>query len=489
MKRGVFLKKLICILLCVSVIFLTASCGSKQKDLATQYKEIINKYETQYGTITTDRKTYCTNDALGGVSYLELIDFDNNGTDELLIIFDQNSPKVDLGGALTCQIYADVDGTATRVYECNLAITDIRTAVANTIGCDFTGRTLCFTSDGSKTGLLQVRMHTMELEYYPLKIYDSENEEPTTTYNHSFLEYQYMSFDGVDFVIDTVIAIEKGTPSSNLFLLNGEACSESTFNESKTPVTRYIEISSHNLDKCIEQVDAVKTALGIEKTAITEYTPDITAPLLTKEQLKEKYSRLLKKYDEKYSIAYSEYIDFNNDGFDELLMVYPTTDTNKYHYSSEKYIYVCQVFGIQGEDAVSLISFKLPVNNYRGLNGKTLCIAQLNGKICLYNFMDYTLYMPEEGLSDFKNVDDYHHQFFTSDCYYAYNGEKFILEGKYTWQGERDEMITMINNVRCSQEELHEYQESLDTIIKKIDISSEATELTAHNEEAEQANK
>ncbi|MBR5442018.1 MAG: hypothetical protein IKV44_03605 [Clostridia bacterium] len=479
------MKRLISIILCVSVMLLTTACGSTQKDLTTQYCEIINKYENQHGTITTGRKTYCPNDALGGVSYLELIDFDANGTDELLIIFDQNSPEVDLGGALTCHIYADLDGTATRVYECNLAITDIRTAVSNTIGCDFTGRTLCFTEDGSKTGLLQVRMYTQEMEYYPLKIYDTEKAEPITTYNHSFLEYQYLSFNGTDFVTDRAVAVEKGSPSSNLFLLDGSVCSEYTFNESKIPVARYVEPASLNFDKCLEGIDSVKTALGIEKTTPSAYTPNVIAPRLKSEQITEKYTRLLKNYEEKYTVAYSEHIDFNNDGFNELLMVYPTNNVSKFHYSPEKYVYVCQVFGVQGEELVSLISFNLPVNDYRSLNGKTLWIAQLNGKTCLYSFMNYTLHMPEEGLSDFINVDDNYHQFFTSDCYYSYNGEGFVLEGKYSWQGERDEMITMINDKRCTHEEFHKYQESLDTIIRKIDITPDNDASTITTEKPE----
>ena len=479
------LKKLVSIILCVSVIILTTACGSTQKDLTTQYCEIINKYEDLYGTISTDRASYSPNDALGGVSYLELIDFDSNGTDELLIIFDQNTREVDLSGALTCHIYASLEGTAERIYECNLAITDIRTAVANTIGCDFTGRTLCFTSDESKTGLLQVRMYTKEMEYYPLKIYDAEKAEPITTYNHSFLEYQYLSFNGTEFVTDNVIAVEKGSPSSNLFLLNGETCSEFTFNEGKRAITRYVEPAIYNFKKCLAQLDAVKTELGLEKTSPAQYTPSVTAPSLTTEQIAEKYDQLFKKYNEKHSVAYSERIDFNNDGFNELLMVYPTDNTNKYHYSAEKHVYTCQVFGAQGQEVISLITFNLPVNDYRGLNGKELWIAEINGKSCLYNFMNCTLYMPEAGLSDFINVDDNHHQFFTSDCYYAYDGEGFVLESKYTWQGERDEMITMINDAPCTHEEFHKYQESLDTIVRKIDITPDNDNSATATEAAE----
>ncbi|MBO5896899.1 MAG: hypothetical protein J6Q83_06340, partial [Clostridia bacterium] len=173
------------------------------------------------------------------------------------------------------------------------------------------------------------------------------------------------------------------------------------------------------------------------------------------------------------------------DGFNELLMVYPTDNTNKYHYSAEKHVYTCQVFGAQGQEVISLITFNLPVNDYRGLNGKELWIAEINGKACLYNFMNCTLYMPEAGLSDFINVDDNHHQFFTSDCYYAYDGEGFVLESKYTWQGERDEMITMINDAPCTHEEFHKYQESLDTIVRKIDITPDNDNSATATEAAE----
>ena len=257
---------------------LTAACSKtteSPEDLNTQYTQLIRKYEADYGTITKDRRSFCLNDALGGVSYIELIDFDNNSTDELLIIFDQNTKQNNLYGALTCHIYAEVDGKATFVYEQNLAIADIRTTVANTIGCDFKGRTLCLTSDNGKTGIIDVRMHTIELEHYPLKIKDSSKSEPITTYNHSFLEYTYLSFNGTDFVADTTIAIEKGSPSSNLFLLNGETCSEYTFNENKTPVTKYIEASTHLFDKALKQIDSTKAALGMEPTVLSEYTPQV----------------------------------------------------------------------------------------------------------------------------------------------------------------------------------------------------------------------
>ncbi len=480
------MKKTVSIILCVALVLLTAACGNTQNDLNSQYIEIINKYETDYGTITKDRKTFCLNDALGGVSYVELIDFDNNGTNELLIVFDQNSKENNLNGALTCHIYAETDSKATLVYNKNLAIADIRTTVANTIGCDFKGRTLCLTSENGKTGLLEVRMYTEELEYYPLKIYDSTKAEPVTTFEHSFLEYKYLSFNGTEFVADTTIAIEKGSPSSNLFLLNGDTCSEYTFNENKKPITKYIEASTHLLDKSLEQINSVKASLGMESTALSEYTPQIVKPQLTAKELYGKYNTILKDYKTKHSIAYVDLVDFNNDKFKEFIIIYGIpNENNAHHYSAEKYIFICEIFGAQGKDVVNLLTFNLPVNDYRGLEGKTLWLAEMNGKTYLCDCMNYTLHMPEEGLSDFVNVDDEYHQFFTADCYFTYNGEKFVLENKYIWQGERDEMITMINDKRCSAEEFHKYQQSLDTITQKADISFNNKDLTTHNAEIE----
>lgn len=499
------MKKFISIILCFTLTLLTAACSKtteSPEDLNTQYTQLISKYEADYGTITKDRRSFCLNDALGGVSYIELIDFDNNGSDELLIIFDQNTKQNNLNGALTCHIYAEVDGKATFVYEQNLAIADIRTTVANTIGCDFKGRTLCLTSDNGKTGIIDVRMHTIELEHYPLKIKDSSKSEPITTYNHSFLEYTYLSFNGTDFVADTTIAIEKGSPSSNLFLLNGETCSEYTFNENKTPVTKYIEASTHLFDKALKQIDSTKAALGMEPTVLSEYTPQVLKPQLTQKEIYSKYSNILKDYKDKYGeitppevenapitcdgVAYTDLIDFNNDGFKEFLIVYGTLNKkDTHHYSPEEHIFICEIFGTQATEVVNLVKLNLPVNDYRGLMGKTLWLAEQNGKTYLCNYMNYTLHMPEEGLSDFTNVDDKYHQFFTADCYFAYNGEKFVLENKFIWQGERDDMITMVNDKRCSLEEFHKYQHNLDAITKKIDIYSDYNSLMTHNAEIE----
>ncbi len=480
------MKKFISIILCFVLVLLTAACGNTPKDLNSQFVEIIDKYESDYGTVTKDRKTFCLNDALGGVSFIDLIDFDGNGTDELLIIFDQNTKDNDLDGALTCHIYASTDGTATLVYNHNLAVADIRTTVANTIGCDFKGRTLCLTSDGNKTGLLEVRMYTEELEHYPLKIYDSTKNEPVTTFEHSFLEYKYLTFNGTEFVEEKVIAIEKGAPSSNLFLLNGETCSEITFNENKIPVTRYIEPSTYYFDRCLEQINGVKSTLGMESTVLSEYTPQVVKPQLTAKELYGKYNTILKEYKTKHSIAYVDLVDFNNDKCDEFIVIYGIpNENNAHHYSAEKHIFICEIFGAQGTEVVNLLTFNLPVNDYRGLEGKTLWLAEMNGKTYLCDYMNYTLHMPEEGLSDFTNVDDKYHQFFTADCYFTYNGERFVLENKYIWQGERDEMITMINDERCSPEEFHKYQHSLDTITNKIDISFENKDLKIHNAEIE----
>ena len=482
------MKKVFSLFIGLVFILLTVSCSVPKESLNEQYAHIIGEYETDHGTITTDREILPLNDALGGVSYLELIDFDSNGSDELLIIFDQNTKENNLNGALTCHIYADIGGTASLVYNKNLAVADIRTTVANTIGCDFKGRTLGFTSDGNKTGLLEVRMYTEELKHYPLKIFDSTKNEPVEIFEHSFLEYKYISFNGTEFTEESSVAIEKGSPSSNLFLLNGDTCSEITFQESKQPVTRYIEPSTYYFDRCLEQIDSVKATLGMEKTNPSEYTPATTKPGLTKAQLYGKYADLLADYKEKYGVLteYYDLIDFNNDGFDEFLVVYGIPkENNTFHYSTEKYTFLCEISALQGTEVVSLVKFDLPVNDYRGLMGKTLWLSEKNGKTYLCNYMNYTLYMPEEGLSDFKNVDDKYHHFFTADCYYSYNGEKFVLDNKYIWQGERDDMITMINDERCSEEAFHKYQQSLDTITKKIDISLDNDKLIAHNEKIE----
>ena len=79
------MKRILCGVLCVVIVLLMTACGNSGETMTEQYAHIVTEYENQYGVISKERNIFYSSDALGGLSYIELIDFNADGKDELVL--------------------------------------------------------------------------------------------------------------------------------------------------------------------------------------------------------------------------------------------------------------------------------------------------------------------------------------------------------------------------------------------------------------------
>lgn len=204
----------------------------------------------------------------------------------------------------------------------------------------------------------------------------------------------------------------------------------------------------------------------------------IVAPEFSTKELYEKYSSIIKErentygtiskpkvdmdYDPSYrllqGVSYIDLIDFNLDGTEELVLAYYKPYDENYHKPYEEAIndgyILMEVYAAQGKDIVNVFEYMLPYDEYRSLGGCTISYAVIENKMFIYTCMDYSLYMPEVELSEYDTPGDYN-QWFTANCYYEYDGARFKMAHKDSWQGEGYEQVMMYNDevyTYCSDE-------------------------------------
>lgn len=197
-------------------------------------------------------------------------------------------------------------------------------------------------------------------------------------------------------------------------------------------------------------IEGLKPTLSVQEL-YSAYMEKIT-------EYEEKYGKLSKPYMEPGSdgysdmlngVAYVDLIDFNKDNAEELVLVYyrPYGDDNPSPYEDAIYdgCMFMTVFAAQGEDIVRVFEYKLPASEYRCINSCTVHYGLIDNQVYIFNCMDYYLHMPEVEPNEYQSVDD-HNQWFTADCYYGYDGSKFKLLHKKTWQGEGMNQVLMYND-------------------------------------------
>ncbi len=196
---------------------------------------------------------------------------------------------------------------------------------------------------------------------------------------------------------------------------------------------------------------------------------DDLKPQLSVQELYSAYSKKVDEYETTYGkltkptiapgsdgysdmlngVAYIDLIDFNRDDTEELVLVYfkPYGEDNPSPYLDTVYdgCMFMTVFAAQGKDIVRVFEYKLPASEYRCLSSCTVQYGLVNDNICIFNCMDYYLHMPEVEPHEYQSVEDYN-QWFTADCYYGYDGAKFQMVYKDTWQGEGMHQILMYND-------------------------------------------
>lgn len=201
-------------------------------------------------------------------------------------------------------------------------------------------------------------------------------------------------------------------------------------------------------------------------------------PELSIKELYEKYSSIIEERENTYGaiskpkvdmdsdpsyyllqgVSYIDLIDFNLDGTEELVLAYYKPYDENYHKPYEDAIndgyILMEVYAAKGKDVVNVFEYMLPYDEYRSLGGCTISYAVIENKMFIYTCMDYSLYMPEVELSEYDTPGDYN-QWFTANCYYEYDGARFKMAHKDSWQGEGYEQVMMYNDevyTYCSDE-------------------------------------
>lgn len=265
------MKKIISILLCFVLVLSTAAC-SFSKTLTEQYADIVEDYENQYGIISKERNIIYGSDALGGLSYIDLIDFNGDGIDELLLIFDQCTNEKVMEGALTCHIYAEQDGKAIIVYDENLPV------VQDYFNSAFIGRTLWLSEDGDKSYIVIAEYETKELLDYPQYSYNYGTDTEEVDYEYDFKNYIYLGFDGTSFstVCKTGFYEAFSEDKSDFYMVDDSLCSEQEYNNALKDVTQHIECSTYFYNKINEHNNAIKQILGLTANVVDETTEKVT---------------------------------------------------------------------------------------------------------------------------------------------------------------------------------------------------------------------
>lgn len=270
------MKKIICLLLCFVVLLSTTACDIG-KPINEQYADIVKEYEEQYGVISKDRDIFYSSDALGGVSYIDLIDFNGDGVLELLIIFDQCTNEKVMGGALTCHIYARIDNKATLVYNNELQVAPV------TNNFLLNGRTFLLSEVESKKYLVFTEEETVELREYPRYSYNYGTDTEEVDFDYKFNIREYVAFDGASFTTVGKVACCKDYPQDvgELFMVDDELCSEAEYNNEFEEITEYIECSTYFYEELIEHNNSVKQSLGIPVTEVEESSKNSTTESAT----------------------------------------------------------------------------------------------------------------------------------------------------------------------------------------------------------------
>lgn len=460
------MKKIIIILLCCAFVFSAAACGSFGKSLTEQYVDIVEDYEKQYGVISKERNIIYGSDALGGLSYIDLIDFNGDGIDELLLIFDQCTNEKVMEGALTCHIYADNEGKATLVYDENLHVND-----DIHWDCELTGRTLLLSEDEGQYFIVQVEEETKELRDYPKTEYNYDSERDEVSFDYDFLSNSFVGFDGSTF---DVMKKTSHCKTDGFYMIDDNMCTEQEYNSSKKDVTKYIECSTYFYDEILAHNNSEKELLGIKVSGDSSHEASKPVkPKLSTKELYEKYSSIIEECENTYGaiskpkvdmdsdpsfyllrgVSYIDLIDFNLDGTEELVLAYyKPYDENyqkPYEHATEDGYIIMEVYAAQGKDIVNVFDYVLSHNDYRCLGGDKIKYGIIDNKVHIFTFMDYSLYMPEVELGEYDTPSNYN-QWFTADCFYEYDGTKFIMKHKASWQGEGYDQVVMYNDEICT---------------------------------------
>lgn len=265
------MKRIVCMLLCAFLVLSTAACGN-YNHVEKGFDEIIEDYEARYGVISKNRNLYFENDALGGVSCIELLDFNGDGNDELLIIFDNCTEENKRKGALTCHIYAQQPDGPALVYDSDLSTADYVSFYL------YNGRTLPVAEVNNNIYLAFHWSENVEFKEYPREEYNNDTEENEIVYDYDIKNVSYLCFDGTEFSEVKTLGVAM---YFDIFTLGGDLCTEEEYENAFIEITKYIECSTFRFDELLKRNDEVKKTLGLEKTVTSTFE---SVPYIEKSQ-------------------------------------------------------------------------------------------------------------------------------------------------------------------------------------------------------------
>lgn len=328
-----------------------------------RYRQLINQYEDTYGRAGIDNKRLSSDyftSWMTGLCYLELIDFDNNGMEELLLVYKktkQKSSEVDFVGY-------DFIFEVWEYKEDNIHLLDS----GELYGCDGGGETLIITKRNDNTYVLTGGADSFAYNYY-----------------HGYKDNRTFG------IVREALMDENGSADNgyHTYKINGNAVSEEEWektekewsgNERTYPMNSSASAENNPYNNALQKIKSTKEKLGMDISYMSskEYISQNTIIQQIKASVK------------------------NNDDYSKVVVSVTKGSMNwkktfiqdNIHYSQ---IYgVAECFDITGDGEDELILELEAV-------GSTYCAADVIVYTFSNNKMEQILYLDDEKLSSYKN--------------------------------------------------------------------------------------
>ena len=278
------MKKIIALALCFLFIVSAAGCGMLEKnapekteikvttpelstkELYAKFSEIINEHETTNGVIKkpSNADVDPNFEMLYGLSYVDLIDFNADGTEELAIVyskpFDENYQNPYENSTrdsyMLMKVFANQGKDVVNVFECVLPSDEYRSTA---------GMTLRYGVAGNKTYTFNCMNYTLNMPEVEPEDYAEPND-----YNQWFTADCYYEYDGEGFALVHKRAWQGETPESML-MFNDEVVSYNWEELKSEPIPKVsvleVKLCVGNFEALSKKISDVKSTLasGVKK--------------------------------------------------------------------------------------------------------------------------------------------------------------------------------------------------------------------------------
>lgn len=240
--------------------------GLSTKELYAKFSEIINEHETTYGAISKPTEKYSNWDVeiLNGVSYIDLIDFNVDGTEELVMVysksFDENYQNPYENSTrekyMLMKVFANQGKNVVNVFECVLPSDEYRATA---------GITLQYGMVGNKTYTFNCMNYTLNMPEVEPEDYAEPND-----YNQWFTADCYYEYDGTKFTLVHKRAWQGESPES-ILMFNDEVVSYNWETLAVDPTQNVTgveaKLSVDNYELLTNKISDVKSTLasGVKK--------------------------------------------------------------------------------------------------------------------------------------------------------------------------------------------------------------------------------